>query len=114
MPRKQPVRKSRKAEPEQELPIRTLLDATPQSVLGVNAGGKIVLINDNTEKLFGYSRAELVGQPLDMLVPESARGHHAGHHEAYFSSGMPSRPMGIGLELEGRRKDGSTFPVEIG
>jgi PAS domain S-box-containing protein len=95
-----------------ESTIRALLDSATQSVVSVNADREIVLVNGNTEKMFGYSREELVGQPLEMLVPEGSRGRHAEHHRAYFAN-MESRPMGIGLNLEGRRKDGTHFPVEI-
>jgi two-component system CheB/CheR fusion protein len=93
--------------------IRALLESTTQSIIAVEAGEKIVLANGNTEKMFGYRRDELIGQPLEILIPESARGRHTAHHKVYFAN-MQSRPMGIGLSLEGRRKDGTTFPVEIG
>jgi PAS domain S-box-containing protein len=96
-----------------ESTIRALLDSTTQSVVAVNEDQHIVLVNGVTEKMFGYKGEELVGQPLGILVPESARGRHVEHHRAYFAN-MQSRPMGIGLDLEGRHKDGRTFPVEIG
>ena len=88
--------------------IRALLDSSAQSVVAVNADEKIVLVNGNTEKMFGYHREELLGQPLEILVPEGARERHVEHHRVYFAN-MQSRPMGIGLNLEGRRKDGTTF-----
>lgn len=93
--------------------IATLLEPTIQSILAVDSNGKIVLANGNTYKMFGYGREELLGQPLDILVPESARGRHVEHRRAFFANAQ-SRPMGSGLILEGRRKDGTTFPVEIG
>jgi PAS domain S-box-containing protein len=93
--------------------IRSLLESTPQSVLAVSAEDKIVLVNGTTETMFGYKREELLGQPLDILIPESARERHAAHHRVFFAN-MQTRPMGIGLDLEARRKDGTTFPVEIG
>ena len=96
-----------------ESTIRALLDSATQSVVAVSADRKIVLVNGNTEKMFGYSREALLGQPLEILVPESAQGRHIEHHRAYFAN-MQSRPMGMGLNLEGRRKDGTNFPVEIG
>jgi two-component system, chemotaxis family, CheB/CheR fusion protein len=93
--------------------IRALLDSSSQSVVAVDTAAKIVRVNGYTEKMFGYSREELIGQPLEILIPEDARARHAGHHKIYFAN-MQSRPMGIGLDLEGRRKDGTHFPVEIG
>jgi PAS domain S-box-containing protein len=96
-----------------ESTIRALLDSATQSVVAVSAAGEIVLVNGKTEEMFGYSRDELLGQPLEILVPESARERHVEHRRAYFAH-MQSRPMGIGLDLEGRRKDGKNFPVEIG
>ena len=93
--------------------IRALLDSSTQSVVAVNADEKIVLVNGHTEKMFGYSREELLGQRLEILIPEEARERHAQHHKVYFAN-MQSRPMGIGMDLEGRRKDGTHFPVEIG
>lgn len=110
------VTERKRAQEESEMnasTIRALLDSSAQSVIAVNPDAKIVLANGYTEKMFGYSREQLVGQPLNILVPKEARERHAGHHKAYFAN-MQSRPMGIGMDLEGRRKDGTQFPVEIG
>jgi PAS domain S-box-containing protein len=96
-----------------ESTIRALLESATQSIIAVNSDEKIVLANGNMEKMFGYTRDELLGQPLQILVPENARGRHVEHHTAYFAN-MQSRPMGKGLDLEGRRKDGTTFPLEVG
>lgn len=96
-----------------EASIRSLLESSPQAVIGVNRQEIITLVNGNSEKLFGYAPQELIGQPLSLLVPEAYRERHAKHHQTYFAK-MESRPMGIGLNLEARRKDGTTFPVEIG
>src|ERR1019366_10819643 len=63
--------------------------------------------------MFGYKREELIGQQFEILVPENTRGRHVEHHRGYFAN-MQTRPMGIGLTLEARRKDGTLFPVEIG
>ena len=96
-----------------EFTIRALLDSSNQSVVAVDVAGKIVLVNSSTERMFGYKRVEMLGQPLDILIPENARRRHAEHHKAFFAN-MQNRPMGIGLDLAGRRKNGTTFPVEIG
>jgi PAS domain S-box-containing protein len=74
--------------------------------------GKIVLVNAQTESLFGYRREELLGQPVEMLIPERYRGHHV-HYRKDYSQSLRLRPMGAGRELYGLRKDGSEFPVEI-
>lgn len=89
-----------------------LIEALPDSMLFVNTDGEIVLINGQTELLFGYSRTELLGQHIDVLVPERFRARHAEHLSRYADA--PSvRPMGKNLELFGRHRDGSEFPVEI-
>ena len=101
--------------PDRVLPprrFRELLDAAPDAIIEVDEHGHILLMNAATEIIFGYSRAELVGQPVEILVPESARGTHVAKRAGYW--GNPhSRPMGQGLTLYGMRKDGSRFPVEI-
>jgi PAS domain S-box-containing protein len=79
----------------------------------VDSRQRIVLANGNTERMFGYKREELLGQRLEILIPENARGRHVEHHRRYFENPQ-SRPMGVGLTLEGRRKDGTTFPIEVG
>ncbi len=96
-----------------EVNIRALMECTPQFVVGVNADQNIVIATGSIEKTFGYRPDELIGQPLQILIPDNARQRHAEHYRAYFAN-MESRPMGIGLDLEGRRKDGTTLPVEIG
>lgn len=89
-----------------------LIEALPDAMVFVNTGGEIVLVNGQAELLFGYSRAELLGQHIDALVPERFRDRHAGQVSRYADT--PSvRPMGRNLELFGRHRDGSEFPVEI-
>ena len=95
-----------------DLPFRELVDAAPDGVIVCDQEGKIVLVNAEAERMFGYGRDELRGQRIDVLVPDRARGAHHGHVSGY--TGAPRlRPMGIGMELTGRRKDGSELPVEI-
>src|SRR4051812_11966650 len=95
-----------------QLPFRDLIDAAPDGVIVCDQAGLIVLVNAETERMFGYSRDELLGQRIDALVPDRARAQHNQHVSGY--TGSPRlRPMGIGMELTGRRKDGTEIPVEI-
>ena len=89
-----------------------LLEAAPDAMVCVDADGRIALVNAQTERLFGYGRDELVGQPVEMLVPDAVRGIHPARRAGYVTDPRP-RPMGAGMELAGRRRDGSTFPAEI-
>ncbi len=92
--------------------FRELLEAAPDAILEIDADGRIVLLNEVAEKMFGYSRDELLGQRVEFLIPSDLRARHEGHRSAY--RGHPAtRPMGSGLDLYAQRKDGARFPVEI-
>jgi PAS domain S-box-containing protein len=97
---------------EWNLPFRALVDAAPDGLLVCDGNGTIVVVNSQVEKLFDYAHEELVGQPVEILIPVHARARH-GHHIASFVAAPRLRPMGQNLELRGRRKDGSEFPIEI-
>jgi len=89
-----------------------LLEAAPDAILAVSAEGRIVLVNAQAVRLFGYARDELVGARIETLVPERYRAGHPGHRERYLSEPRP-RPMGAGMQLAARRRDGSEFPADI-
>jgi PAS domain S-box-containing protein len=97
---------------DRETRFRALLEAAPDAVVIANKQGRIELVNAQTERLFGYPRDRLVGQPIEILVPERFQGRHVGHREGYLAEPRV-RSMGEGLELYGRRADGSEFPVAI-
>jgi PAS domain S-box-containing protein len=91
---------------------REFLEFAPDAVIGVDEAGEIRLANSRTQAVFGYAREELIGRSVEMLVPEGLRSAHVGHRTGYFASPR-TRPMGAGLDLYARRKDGTEFPCEI-
>jgi len=92
--------------------IRSLVESANEGIVSVNNDGRIELANPAAEKMFGYGKGELDGQPIESLVPERHRDQHVGHRTGYISDPEP-RPIGIGMDLVGRRKDGTEFPLEI-
>ena len=92
--------------------MQTLAEESPDAIVVVDAQGRVVWGNHQTEQLFGYGRAELLGQPVELLLPGGAQRAHLAHRAAYMESPR-TRGMGVGLDLNARRRDGATFPVEI-
>jgi len=92
--------------------FRALLESAPDAIIIAGRDGGIVLVNAQAHVLFGYTREELLGRPVEMLLPERLRGTHVGHRER-FHDDPRTRPMGLGLSLVARRKDGGEFPAEI-
>lgn len=92
--------------------FRALLESAPDGIVLVDSSGRIVLVNAQAERMFGYRQAELMGRPVEVIVPARLRSVHNMHRSAFLNDPRP-RPMGAGLTLAARRKDGSEFPVEI-
>ncbi len=97
---------------ERAIAHHPLLELIPDAFLAIAASGEIMLANAQTEALFEYPRGQLVGRPVELLLPERFAAMHRAHRAGYFADPRP-RPMGAGLELAGRRRDGSEFPAEI-
>src|SRR6186713_2511008 len=92
--------------------IGQVLESAPDAIIIADADGRIVLVNSQTEKIFAYSKEELEGHPVEVLMPTRFRTNHIGYRRGYADH-PTVRPMGAGLELFGLRKDGSEFPAEI-
>ncbi|HJZ48223.1 MAG TPA: PAS domain S-box protein, partial [Roseiflexaceae bacterium] len=92
--------------------FQALLESAPDAIVIVDQSGRIVMANGQAERLFGYQRAELLGQTVDLLLPEPLRARHTQHRATYVQQPR-TRPMGSGMDLVARRRDGSEFPVEI-
>ena len=101
-----------RAEMLAERRFRELIENAPDAILQVEPSGAIVIANHTAEKMFCYTREELMGQNVDLLVPDAHRAAHAAHRKAFANAGR-MRPMGLGLDLFAQRKDGTRFPVEI-
>ncbi|MBP8214806.1 MAG: PAS domain S-box protein [Propionivibrio sp.] len=93
--------------------FRRVVEWAPSAMVLIDGNGIILLVNAQTEKMFGYAREALIGQSVEMLVPERFRHHHRAFRAGYFGDPQP-RPMGAGRDLAGRRADGGEFPIEIG
>jgi PAS domain S-box-containing protein len=100
------------ASDEGEAKFRALMESASQAIIGIDHKGFIQIVNNKAEELFGYTRDELVGQRLEMLLPEALRERHVDHRKDYFARPR-ARPMGIGVDLAGKRKNGQEFPIEI-
>lgn len=100
------------ARQKREEVLRGVLESAPDAIIAVDSEGLIHVVNGQAEKLFGYTRDQLLGMSVDQLVPEALRAGHAGHRAEYLRNPQP-RAMAVGLELSGRRRDGSEFPADI-
>src|SRR6185312_16028039 len=99
-------------QPRAEEQFRALLEAAPDAMVIVDPGGEIVLVNAQTEQLFGFTRDELLNKSVEILLPQRFRSQHPAHRNRYFSDPR-RRPMGEGRDLRALHRDGSEFPVEI-
>lgn len=93
--------------------LRLLFEAAPNGMIVTDHAGRVMFVNAHVEQLFGYSCGELIGKPIEILMPERFRAGHTGLRDAFARNPQP-RPMGSGRDLYGRRKNGDEFPLEIG
>ncbi|HKO96424.1 MAG TPA: PAS domain S-box protein [Pyrinomonadaceae bacterium] len=106
------LKRTEEALGKSEQMLQGLFDFAPDTVVVVDNDGSIVRVNTQVEKMFGYERGELMGQPIEVLLPDRLKADHMRHRDGYLRE-PHARPMGAGLELSGKRKDGSEFPVDI-
>ena len=98
---------------ESEARLRTYLESASEGIVVVGREGRIEFVNAKTEEIFGYTRAELMGQRMEILLPEHLRAKHAAYRDSFVTE-QRVRPTGLGIDMEGRRKDGTEFSVEVG
>src|SRR6516165_4490632 len=92
--------------------FEALFESAPDAIVVVDEAGEILLANARTERLLGYTRAELAGKPIELLIPERLRDTHVRHRDR-FAGAPATRPMGAGLELVAQHRDGREIPVEV-
>ena len=102
----------RREKEEQEATVQALFQSAAQAILMIDRNGRIQMANPATARMLGYSESELIGQAIEVLIPEKIRSEHIAHRDQFFGNPQ-SRPMGLGLGLLARRKDGTEFPVDI-
>lgn len=98
---------------DDEKRLRLVIEATPNAMVMVDVDGRVVLVNSQTESLFGYDRAELLSMRVEQLIPDRFRPRHEGYRTEFFAA-PDTRTMGAGRDLFGLRKDGTEVPIEIG
>ncbi len=106
------ARSLRGASSDAEAKFTAFMESASQAIIAVDHNGEIDVVNQKAEELFGYQRDEMIGRRLEMLLPDSFRESHKGHRDRYFAQ-PHARPMGIGMDLAGQRKNGEQFPIEI-
>src|SRR3712207_328043 len=106
------LRRAQEALQTSEETVRALFENASQGIITVDSAGTIAQVNAMAAELFGYSRDEMIGSPIEILLPGQLHRAHTSHRRAYFAEPR-TRTMGLGLDLAGRRKDGTEFPVEI-